>query len=229
MKLVKYLVVCILVSALFSCADIKNSVAPVSQEELNQTNQIVKSSAHRQVDSDVSDKKGGFCVWLMPDKQNYGYLEDIIKGIANIQKTPVFKPHLTLFCGNNEDLSLVEKQFRTIFNGEKQFSIDIGKPQMADDFLLKMNLPVTADENLQGLHDQAQELDSDSDYTFSPHIALFYGDKIPSAIIDVPKEYLYKIDKPQITSIALIKKGCSFRNYRCVETRKIVSEIKLEK
>ncbi|AIT09452.1 hypothetical protein LO80_05380 [Candidatus Francisella endociliophora] len=226
MKVLKYLFLLILLIGLTSC---KSDYISQEVQPKNTTNQVQKNSNTKVDLASITDQnkkyKGDFCVWLIPDNKNYKVLEDVIKDIANTQKSSSFKPHLTLFCGNNKNLPSLEKQFENTFKNEKIFSIDIGKPQMGERFSNKLYLPVEDNGTLEKFFLKAQKLDGGSEYAFDPHISVFYGEKIPYSIIDIPKKYLYMLDNPKVQKVALISNECASENYTC--TRNIIKSIKL--
>lgn len=226
MRVLKYICFFIFILGLVSCKD---------EHVSHESQHVVKSGKDAETSSDsyVSNKlnhnrndfSGDFCVYLILDSKNYKVLDNVIKGIANQQDTSSFKPHLTLFCGNNEDTPALKKQFESVFKNEKSFSIDIGKPKMGEKFSNKLYLPVEDNKTMEKDYLKAKKLDSSSEYAFDPHISVFYGERIPQSIIDIPKKYLYMLNKPKIQKITLVKDECSPSDHNC--TRSIIESIEL--
>lgn len=114
----------------------------------------------------------GYSLWLVPSEETFKALSGIIQTLAQTFNTPVFKPHITLLSGlENENAEAIEKLSET-----KALVLAFKPATTGEEFFKSLFLPAEKTKQLLALKRLAKQvLQIDTTGTYIPHLSLMYG------------------------------------------------------
>ena len=164
------------------------------------------------------------CLWLLPDSNSKKLLDQVMIEIQNKTNEPYFQPHVTLFCGTTTNIKSLKENLKRTFDDEKIIHATIDPAKEGYKFFKKLYYPLNMNNQLYQANIKAKKLDPNSEYIFMPHISLFYGQSLPTEILDIAKNYKLNTQNISFDKIRIIK-DCSVENYSCIEKWENLFEI----
>ena len=118
----------------------------------------------------------GFWIWLTFSEKDNSYLEELQRKVQLILKSPLFKPHLTLygpFASLSDELLLFIKK---VANKEKTFKLLTNKYGKKNEFFESFFIKVKASQKLIDLRKEFLRFENkQNEFSYHPHISLAYG------------------------------------------------------
>lgn len=159
-----------------------------------------------------------YSIWLLPSEKDSKRFQKIIETLSQSFKTPTFEPHLTL-CTNipniTDDLFY---QISVLAALTSTFEVYIGEAQTSPHYFKSLFVQVHANRTLQNLQQEIQNLFSDIEYDFFPHLSLLYGElkeEVKKSKINLVKEDLVAVF--QASQIAIVDTEGEVANWKIVE------------
>ena len=115
-------------------------------------------------------------VWLVPEKEDENYLQELINTLGKENNSPIFIPHLTLFGDIKIEFEELKNAIDNVFENIKPFKIKKTCVFQSELFFKtvfvefkKSNLLTNLFENLEKETGEKKDVS-----TFKPHISLMY-------------------------------------------------------
>ncbi len=120
-------------------------------------------------------EKKQFSLWLIPTEPYYSKYQEIIAQLATEFNTPIFEPHITLFCGATSDINLAKQLIKAIFKEISLIRLDIKNLAYGASFYKTLFVELLPHSLLQQLYCEVKDkLDKMSSYQLQPHLSLLY-------------------------------------------------------
>lgn len=115
-------------------------------------------------------------LWLMPDKETYLKISQLIEDLSTVQETPRFEPHVTLLSGITDfDKRAIEKTKFLAANNEPMKATLTGIEYL-EQFYRCLFLSTADNEDILNVRSIAEEIFEHSAVSpFIPHISFLYG------------------------------------------------------
>ena len=123
-------------------------------------------------------KSKGFSLWLMPSYEVHEKLKNIITALSTKFNSPKFEPHLTLLGQLDIPEEKVRSKTKQLSQNFKSFEIETRNINFQDNFFKCLFLEVESNQDLQNIHNKAQEI-FNIENNFQPHISLLYSEVAP--------------------------------------------------
>lgn len=120
---------------------------------------------------------GKFALWLIPGKDVYKRLKEVIDRLGSEYSSPVFEPHLTLLGGLMEGEEFLAEKGSILGRDLKPFVIQLGGTDFRDEYSRCLFVKAMRTEELMRAEETARRVFGQSSVRpFEPHISLMYGD-----------------------------------------------------
>ena len=134
------------------------------------------------------------CAWLVPSKAHLQPLRDEIAELAVASGSPVFEPHVTLFCGKPTDVGEVKEKFQQLSVGQHEINLTMQSIDVSDQYYKTLYVQLNKLPEIVSLVEQLKQLiDPVSDYVFNPHLSLMYKHMPANERAEVIKKMQLKI------------------------------------
>lgn len=170
-----------------------------------------------------------FAIWLSPAQPFYLSLQKQIIQLANLYDAPVFMPHMTIFVGNSDNLDNVKEIFtKTLINFKPLLATASGI-EHSDNYFKTLYVQFTNNELLKKLNKQLHSLDSNSDYTFNPHLSLLYKNlsqqtkqQLANEIWTTIEPKIISFDKIQLLSVSDEETKEAVEKWKIIESHSLM-------
>jgi len=116
-------------------------------------------------------------IWLVPDKNDKSYLENVINDLSVEHNGPVFLPHCTLYSYTDMPESKLKKILEYISTYSSPISVNTYRLHFSSNIWKSVYIELEKSKELMELQqDLVYQLCSSKKYHFSPHISLLYSD-----------------------------------------------------
>ena len=113
--------------------------------------------------------------WLMPEKEDREFFQELIKQLANLYDAPVFEPHVTIYAGEYAATESPTKLIEQAIQGIPRFSLTVDQILYSE--LFKKTVFVQFQPSVW-LSQLSAAIRSGSthpcDYILDPHLSLIY-------------------------------------------------------
>ena len=134
-------------------------------------------------------------LWLMPDKETYLKIGQLIAELSSVHNTPSFEPHVTLISGITDDLETALKKTKKLAKENSPLNASLIGVEYLEYFYRCLFFKTDDSDEIYRLRDEAESLFEHSTVNpFIPHISFLYG-SLPvfkkEAIIPFKKRYIF--------------------------------------
>ena len=115
-------------------------------------------------------------LWLMPDKETYLKIGQLIAELSSVHNTPSFEPHVTLISGITDDLETALKKTKKLAKENSPLSASLIGVEYLEYFYRCLFFKTDDSDEIYRLRDEAESLFEHSTVNpFIPHISFLYG------------------------------------------------------
>lgn len=119
----------------------------------------------------------GYSLWLMPEGDVYNRLKELMSGLGEKYKSPIFEPHVTLtgqVLGTEEEIVALTAG---LAGNIKSFDIRLGGVACLDEYFRALFLKADeTDEAINANLIARTVFNRESNPPYMPHLSLMYGD-----------------------------------------------------
>ncbi len=166
--------------------------------------------------------------WLIPGEPEKSLLSKIISGLAERFDAPKFEPHLTLYSGATDDLTLVDEIIAGSTVGISEVVLRSTGIEHSEKFTKAMFVGFEVNGTLARISNELKRLSaSPADYRLEPHLSLIYADLSN----EVKGALAREIQVPPLTrfnSVQAVRTTADTRTKRDVETWRVLAQTFLE-
>ena len=162
-----------------------------------------------------------YAIWLLFDKIDTKYFENIIKKFSEEFNAPIFVPHITVYGILNLDIELIKKRVKNSIQGIEPFFIEKLTIRESDDIWKTLFVDIKINQELSIINNKLKlEFTKLSEFKFVPHISLLYK-KInkENRILNIKK--LKIKNEFLINKIAVLKFSNNVNKWKVIETIKL--------
>jgi 2'-5' RNA ligase len=115
-------------------------------------------------------------LWLMPDKETYLKIGQLIAELSSVHNTPSFEPHVTLISGITDDLETALKKTKKLAKENSPLNASLIGVEYLEYFYRCLFFKTDDSDEIYRLRDEAESLFEHSTVNpFIPHISFLYG------------------------------------------------------
>lgn len=116
-----------------------------------------------------------YSVFLIPSKEDYKFLSEIIKKISIKYKTSYFEPHVTVYSGRYSNRELLRKTIESSLPEIQPFSLQVKGINVSPNYFQTLFIEFLPNKMLENIYDTLKNAVKDySNYTLMPHLSLIY-------------------------------------------------------
>ncbi len=117
-----------------------------------------------------------YSIWITPSEPIFSQLEKIINDISQKYNAPVFKPHMTLVSGVEQEVEKIKEVAEQLTSSIETLSLSLGPVSFSTTFFQSVFVRVNSNAQLMQLNIDAKKLLNVENTFFMPHISVLYGD-----------------------------------------------------
>jgi len=116
-----------------------------------------------------------FCVWLIPAMPFHTMLQAHINELVTTYAAPSFEPHVTLFCGETNDIEKTKVSLEALLKNQPKIALTAGSLEASDKWYKTLYVQFKSNAIITKLNEVVKtKLDPNSDYELNPHLSLLY-------------------------------------------------------
>lgn len=117
-----------------------------------------------------------YSIWITPSEPVFGQLDKIINDLSVKYNAPVFKPHMTLVSGVEQEADQIKEVAEQLASSMEELPLSLGPVSFSTTYFQSVFVRINSTAQLMQLNIDAKKLLNVENTFFMPHISLLYGD-----------------------------------------------------